>query len=403
MLSLILFALALFPSTVLSYTSYDNVFVNASYVVGKKFPKNTAKAQQTILSWADESSKDGPWSVTDKPVAPPNGDKHAYMSWAPYWWPNCNGVNPKPTKKEDIWKQCPYVRKDGNFNPDRTLVNNVITVNKMADAVLYNSLAWAIDGSSKYEQRVVDYINTWFLDEKTYMKPNLDYGQMHRGPGAGQKGTATGLLDLKCMAKVASGILILREKKSALWTSDHESQMKNWTTSYLHWVETASISLAEEKATNNHGSYFANQVAALKIILEDMDGAKESLQKYFSGVFQGQIEASGEQPLEASRADGYHYRIYNLAALTVNARLADYVGLDAWNIKTKKGGTIRKATEFLMNLDPKGKPTSSLMPNVATIGSVFGDNDGKYASYLKKHYSEYSSQPFFLWSQPLAA
>lgn len=51
------------------------------------------------------------------------------------------------------------------------------------------------------------------------------------------------------MAKVASGILILREKKSALWTSDHEDQMKNWTTSYLHWVETASISLAEEKAT----------------------------------------------------------------------------------------------------------------------------------------------------------
>jgi len=74
------------------------------------------------------------------------------------------------------------------------LVNDTITVNKMADAVLYNSLAWAIDGSSKYEKRVVDYINAWFLDKKTYMKPHLDYGQMHRGPGDGQRGTQTGLL-----------------------------------------------------------------------------------------------------------------------------------------------------------------------------------------------------------------
>jgi hypothetical protein len=110
----------------------------------------------------------------------------------------------------------------------------------------------------------------------------------------------------------------------------------------------------------------------------------------------------GEQPLEASRADGYHYRIYNLAALTVNGRLADCVGYHAWNTKSKEGGTIQTATDFLMNLDPNGKPTSSLMPNIATIASVYGDKNGKYASYLKQHYSQYASQPFFLWDQPLA-
>src|SRR5262249_46891016 len=29
-----------------------------------------------------------PLSVTEKNLSPPSGDKHDYMSIAPYWWPN---------------------------------------------------------------------------------------------------------------------------------------------------------------------------------------------------------------------------------------------------------------------------------------------------------------------------
>lgn len=54
---------------------------------------------------------------------------------------------------------------------------------------------------------------------------------------------------MKCMAKVATGIMILREGKSILWTSDIDSQMKNWTNTYMQWVETSSLALAE-KATD---------------------------------------------------------------------------------------------------------------------------------------------------------
>lgn len=55
--------------------------------------------------------------------------------------------------------------------------------------------------------------------------------------------------DLKCMAKVVSGILILREGKSTAWTSDLDTRMNNWTTTYLKWLETADIAVAESKAT----------------------------------------------------------------------------------------------------------------------------------------------------------
>ena len=48
-----------------------------------------------------------PPSVMDKGVTPPSGDKHDYMSQAPYWWPD-------PTKPDGS----PYIRKDGERNPE---------------------------------------------------------------------------------------------------------------------------------------------------------------------------------------------------------------------------------------------------------------------------------------------
>lgn len=79
------------------------------------------------------------------------------------------------------------------FNPDRQLVNDTGNMNAVADTVFYNSLAWAINGSAKYENTVVSSIDTWFLNPDTYMLPNLDYAQMLRGP-KGQTGSHTGIL-----------------------------------------------------------------------------------------------------------------------------------------------------------------------------------------------------------------
>lgn len=72
-------------------------------------------------------------------------------------------------------------------------MNNIGDFDSMANAVLYNSLAWAIAGDSVYSTRVATYIKAWFLDTDTYMNPNLNYAQMQRGP-TGQQGTHTGIL-----------------------------------------------------------------------------------------------------------------------------------------------------------------------------------------------------------------
>ena len=48
-----------------------------------------------------------PMSVMDKTITPPSGDRHDYMSQAPYWWPD-------PAKSDGK----PYIRKDGERNPE---------------------------------------------------------------------------------------------------------------------------------------------------------------------------------------------------------------------------------------------------------------------------------------------
>src|SRR5205085_645545 len=45
---------------------------------------------------AKTALKAAPLSVVNKEVTPPSGDKHDYMSQAPYWWPNPDTPNHLP-------------------------------------------------------------------------------------------------------------------------------------------------------------------------------------------------------------------------------------------------------------------------------------------------------------------
>lgn len=92
-----------------------------------------------------------------------------------------------------VWTTCPYVTKDGQFNPDNEDIKNADDFDSLANAILYNSLAWAIEGYSVYSSRIATFIEAWFLNADTYMNPNLNYAQMQRGPD-GQFGQHTGVL-----------------------------------------------------------------------------------------------------------------------------------------------------------------------------------------------------------------
>src|SRR6187401_3332110 len=56
---------------------------------------------------AEISRKRGPYSVINKNEVAPSGDKHDYLSYARYWWPD-------PDKGDGM----PYIRHDGKTNKD---------------------------------------------------------------------------------------------------------------------------------------------------------------------------------------------------------------------------------------------------------------------------------------------
>ncbi|KAG6872196.1 hypothetical protein C0995_012088 [Termitomyces sp. Mi166 len=275
--------------------------------------------------------------------------------------------------------------------------------------ILYNSIAFALTSngsrSSSYSVLAVNYIKTWFLNDDTKMNPNLNYAQMQRGP-TGQIGSHTGILDLKGMAKIVTGIEIFRKTNCTDWTSDLDNQMNSWTNEYITWLESASISLEEEAAPNNHGTFWYNQAAALKILVGDAAGALNVTNTYFAKQYMAQITANGEQPLEAARTRPYHYHAYNLAAMITNARLSTYAGNPSvWNKTTNEGSTIKTALDFAMTLNAANSNESSytaeLYPSVAAVGAVYGDPEGKYSDFLAKGEPAYAEEACFLWNQPL--
>ncbi|KAI6015146.1 chondroitin AC/alginate lyase [Pisolithus orientalis] len=390
------------PHLTLAFTSYPDDFVNPNYVLARRYPGNTGGAQFSILKWADFLAPQGPWTVIDKPVAPPSGDMHDYMSWSPYSWPNCSALgNTTELPLPEVWSECPYYLRDGLFQPRRHF-------NAMADAVWMNSLAWAMTGINRYAQNAATFLNVWFLQNSTAMNPNLIYSQMRRGPGKGQLGAHTGELDLKCMAKIANAILILRNGKSFYWTNDLDQGMINWCQRFVRWFTTYWIALEEAAAPKsvatfvNHGSYYYAQLASHYLIVNDIESARQAIKTYFTTTYMAQITADGEQPLEARRTRPYHYRAYNLIAMITNARIGEYLGLDYWNWTGNEGAGIKAALDYAMTIPPRTENADELYQPIAAVAAKFGDPDGKYANFLANADPHYPSAPYFLWSQPFS-
>src|SRR5436190_21658451 len=80
-----------------------------------------------------------PVSVMDKSFTPVSGNKHDYMSQAPYFWYDS-------TKPNGI----PYMRKDGERNPEIYKITDRTYLGKLEDASRTLSLAWYFTGDEKY-------------------------------------------------------------------------------------------------------------------------------------------------------------------------------------------------------------------------------------------------------------
>ena len=328
MLKLLLFLVCAAPQPPHTFLIKPSTLVSVKQKIDQKDPA-MQPALAALISVADQSLKHGPYSVVHKDKVPPSGDKHDYMSVGPYWWPDSSKAN-----------GLPYIRKDGQINPERYAIKDDEYQNAISEDVYHLGLAWYYTGDKKYAAHAAKLLKTWFLDPATRMNPHLNYGQAI--PGI-TEGRGIGLIDLHNVPMLIDGIQLL---KDALAPSDYKA-IQAWYKQYLTWMRTSPVGLDEADELNNHGTWYDVQQVSIALFTEQPALAKQILEEQTKKRIDSQLEVDGQQPKELARTLSWNYSLFNLRAFFELALLAENVNVDLWHYESGGKG-LQKAFTWLL-------------------------------------------------------
>jgi hypothetical protein len=279
-----------------------------------------------VQELAEAALKAGPWSVTTTRPKDSDARPNDYYSEGPYWWPDPQ--NPGG----------PYIRKDGERNPARFVANRN-DLGAMCSATLALGIgAWLL-GDKRCAEHASRVLSTWFVDPKTRMNPNLEYGQAVRGHNTGR---GIGIIDTVSLIHCAQGVLLLE-----LAGGYDAAPVRGWFADYLKWMTTSTKGLDEKKATNNHGTWWTAQAAAYATLTGDDANVQMAWKQYRDVLVPTQIEADGSCPKEEARTNSLGYSAMNLDAFAVICRIAQTHGVDLWSYKGPKGN-VQAAFRYLL-------------------------------------------------------
>jgi len=336
-LILVAFAM-LFESVLFAQQPSPNVFlmdpktlqaIRESY--GK--PEGEFKAAiDALLDDARKALKAEPASVVQKTGVPPSGNKHDYMSVAPYWWPDS-------TKPGGL----PYIRRDGERNPEYYSFGDHVALGKMTSNVHTLALAYFISRQESFAEKAAGLLHVWFLDSATRMNPNLNFAQAIKGINNGR---GIGIIETYQFRDLIDAMQLL--KGSPHWTKTLDQGIASWFSAYLKWLQESPNGKDESGEKNNHGSAYDIQVASIALYLGRKDVARDVLTNVPKKRMAVQIMADGSQPLELARTNSWGYSLMNTEALIHLAFLGEHVDVDLWHVPGPDGRDIRHAIDFLL-------------------------------------------------------
>ncbi|MCM5663896.1 alginate lyase family protein [Galbibacter mesophilus] len=252
-------------------------------------------AYRELQSMADSLLSTETRTVMDKDTVPFSGNKHDYLSVGPYWWPN-------PKTSDGL----PYVRRDGEKNPEIEKITDRKYLDEMMLKVKALSLAYFYSDDEVYAKKAVEVIETWFINPETKMNPHLDYGQAVPGRATGRR---YGIIETRAFGILMDYFRLL--ERSSQW-KNVEKPLKNWFADYVQWLESSKIGKLEKDEFNNHGTWHDVQAAGIYLYLGDNEKASEILKFGLSERLNSQVEKDGKQPHELARTRSFSYSSMNL-------------------------------------------------------------------------------------------
>jgi len=293
-----------------------------------------AKGMATkIVKEADKRVGKPVITITENENLQASRDPHDYFSTARYYWPD-------PSKPDGL----PYIRKDGETNPEHNEVSDEKKLNEMIHAVEYLSLAYFLTGEERYGSEAARFLRGFFLDAETKMNPHLNYGQSVPGKATGR---GSGLIDTRGFMILPDVLKLL--KNCPAWTAKDREEMKAWWIQYGEWMQTSKIGLDEKKTTNNHGAAYDVQLSAVLVMAEKEDEAKKVLGESLPARLDAHITPEGKQPRELARTKSWSYSCFNLKNICKGAVMARSLGIDLWSHEGEGGrGSLRRAMLYLV-------------------------------------------------------
>ncbi|MCU1688034.1 MAG: alginate lyase [Amycolatopsis sp.] len=300
--------------------------------------RTTRTSLNKLLTQANAALTKGPWTVVDKPQTPPSGDKHDYLSLAPYYWPT---QPPTPANPSG----CPYVQKDGVRNPATDAIPDKSERLTAFSSIYQLSLAWYYTRNPAYAQRAALDLRTWFLDAATRMNPNLNFAQ---GIPCKTDGRGIGIIEFSYTFTQVLDAAAILDTGAPGWNGTDNAGLKAWSGDFLTWLQTSKNGKDEAAQTNNHGTFYEMLSAGIALYTGNKTLARQIVQNAESTRIDTQIDGDGNQPQEAIRTLSYHYFTFNLVAMTRLAAIGKHVGVDLWAYRTPQGGSLFKAVDFLI-------------------------------------------------------
>lgn len=332
--SLLLVSIALDAQEKISLTDLVTIDFNQLAKSKERIQKNDkeyATAFDQLKVDAERALRFKPVSVMNKADLPPSGDKHDYMSIAPYWWPNPNAVN-----------GIPYIRRDGEINPEVKNFPDKVVLPGLSSSIYHLALGYYFTGKEAYAAHATKLIRVWFLDEATRMNPNLKYAQSVKGV---TEGRAEGVIDTRHFMHIMDGIQLLKE--SSFWTAKDQTGMDSWVKDFIQWLGSSTIGKEEMNAPNNHGVWYDAQLLAYAGFLRDTS-LVNTIYKRVVNRLDKEMDNQGSFPLEMKRTTSLHYSVFILNAYSSLATRFQQLGLDLWQAKTASGKSLKKGFDFIL-------------------------------------------------------